>query len=102
MRGEAIVEEFAPYPFGLDENYLIRPAAAPAQMVRSATGHSLQERPSGKSSYVRCDAESGPSSASQRNDAKCHVWTAPRWQGFSSRLQLGRCSHVFGLLGRFS
>src|SRR6476646_5134713 len=26
-----------------------------------------------------------------------HVWTAPRWQGFSSRLQLGRCGHVFGL-----
>src|SRR4029077_18256578 len=25
------------------------------------------------------------------------VWTAPCWQGFSSRLQLGRCSHVFGL-----
>jgi hypothetical protein len=23
----------------------------------------------------------------------------PRWQGFSSRLQAGRCSHVFGLLG---
>src|SRR5262249_16673749 len=30
--------------------------------------------------------------------ASCHVWTAPRWQGFSSRLQAGRCSHVFGLL----
>jgi hypothetical protein len=32
--------------------------------------------------------------------AKCHVWTAPGWQGFSSRLQAGRCSHVFGLLAR--
>ena len=32
--------------------------------------------------------------------ALCHVWTAPRWQGFSSRLQAGRCSHVFGLLAR--
>src|SRR5262245_54099271 len=31
---------------------------------------------------------------------KCHVWTAPSWQGFSSRLQAGRCSHVFGLLAR--
>jgi hypothetical protein len=40
-------------------------------MRMSAPGHSLQGRPSGKSSYVRCDAESGPNSASQRNDAKC-------------------------------
>src|SRR5215510_1188563 len=24
----------------------------------------------------------------------CHVWTAPSWQGFSSRTQVGRCSHV--------
>src|SRR4029077_3541293 len=30
----------------------------------------------------------------------CHVWTAPSWQGFSSRLQAGRRSHVFGLLAR--
>ena len=27
-----------------------------------------------------------------------HVWTAPSWQGLSSRMQIGRCSHVFGLL----
>jgi hypothetical protein len=40
--------------------------------------------------------------ASQRNVAKCHVWTAPSWQGFSSRLQAGRCSHVFGLFVRFT
>src|SRR5262249_15152730 len=33
--------------------------------------------------------------------ASCHVWTAPSWQGFSSRLQVGRCSHVFGLFVRF-
>src|SRR6516162_10436167 len=26
-----------------------------------------------------------------------HVWTAPSWQGESSRRRLGRCSHVFGL-----
>src|SRR6266516_2872083 len=32
--------------------------------------------------------------------ALCHVWTTPSWQGFSSRLQAGRCSHVFGLLAR--
>jgi hypothetical protein len=30
----------------------------------------------------------------------CHVWTAPGWQGFSSRRSAGRCSHVFGLLAR--
>ena len=28
------------------------------------------------------------------------MWTAPSWQGFPSRLQAGRCSHVFGLLVR--
>src|SRR5262245_17351794 len=33
---------------------------------------------------------------------KCHVWTAPGWQGLSSRPQAGRCSHVFGLLMRFT
>ena len=31
-----------------------------------------------------------------------HVWTAPGWQGESSRRRLGRCSHVFGLLVRFT
>jgi hypothetical protein len=30
--------------------------------------------------------------------ALCHMWTAPSWQGFSSRVcSIGRCSHVFGL-----
>ena len=32
----------------------------------------------------------------------CHVWTAPSWQGKSSRCVAGRCSHVFGLLVRFT
>jgi hypothetical protein len=32
--------------------------------------------------------------------ALCHVWTAPSWQGESSRCVAGRCSHVFGLLVR--
>src|SRR5262249_22242621 len=32
--------------------------------------------------------------------ALCHVWTAPSWQGKTSRRRLGRCSHVFGLLAR--
>src|SRR5262245_35816875 len=34
--------------------------------------------------------------------AMCHVWTAPGWQGKSSRCRLGRCSHVFGLFVRFT
>jgi hypothetical protein len=34
---------------------------------------------------------------------KCHVWTAPDWQELSSRFcSIGRCSHVFGLLMRFT
>ena len=36
----------------------------------------------------------------QRSDGERHVWTAPGWQGFSSRLRAGRCSHVFGLLAQ--
>jgi hypothetical protein len=31
-----------------------------------------------------------------------HVWTAPGWQGISSRSRLGRSSHVFGLSARFT
>jgi hypothetical protein len=35
--------------------------------------------------------------------ALCHVWTAPVWQELSSRFcSIGRCSHVFGLLMRFT
>src|SRR4029077_17959780 len=34
--------------------------------------------------------------------AKCHVWTAPSWQRESSRRVAGRCTHVFGLLARFT
>jgi hypothetical protein len=36
----------------------------------------------------------------QRSDGERHVWTAPGWQGFSSRWRAGRCSHVFGLLAQ--
>ena len=32
--------------------------------------------------------------------ARAVVACSPSWQGFSSRLQAGRCSHVFGLLAR--
>ena len=31
-----------------------------------------------------------------------HVWTAPSWQGESSRCRFGRCTHVFGLFARFT
>jgi hypothetical protein len=31
-----------------------------------------------------------------------HVWTAPGWQGESSRCSIGRSSHVFGLFARFT
>jgi enoyl-CoA hydratase len=31
-----------------------------------------------------------------------HVWTAPGWQGISSRFSSGRSSHVFGLLARYT
>jgi hypothetical protein len=54
------------------------------------------------SSFARCPLcpESGQEADHLGMPAKCHVWTAPSWQGFSSRLQAGRCSHVFGLLAR--
>ena len=51
--------------------------------------------------HVRFPTESGHRPTRQMS-AKCHVWTAPSWQGFSSRLQVGRCSHVFGLFVRFT
>ena len=35
-----------------------------------------------------------------RSAAKCHVWTAPSWQGNLHVCRLGRCSHVFGLRAR--
>jgi hypothetical protein len=41
----------------------------------------------------RCDAIT---------DAKGHVWTAPGWQEESSLCSIGRSSHVFGLLARFT
>jgi hypothetical protein len=61
---------------------------------RVASGRSRCSR------HVRYAFNSDRVDASQRNVALCHVWTAPSWQGFSSRLQAGRCSHVFGLLVR--
>ncbi len=34
--------------------------------------------------------------------ALSHVWTAPSWQGKTSRRLADRCGHVFGLLVRFT
>ena len=39
----------------------------------------------------------------QTSLVSCHVWTAPGWQELSSRFcSIGRCSHVFGSLMRFT
>src|SRR4029450_3000865 len=40
--------------------------------------------------------------AGHPNEPKGHVWTAPGWQEESSRCRVGRCSHVFGLIARFT
>ena len=50
-----------------------------------------------RSRHVGFTPNSGRMAATQLNDASGHVWTAPSWQGESSRRRLGRCSHVFGL-----
>ena len=41
--------------------------------------------------------KTGQSCGISVRSTKCHVWTAPGWQEFSSRCRLGQCSHVFGL-----
>src|SRR5262249_61739849 len=51
---------------------------------------------------VRFAARSGGTVRGLAMSGLCHVWTAPSWQGLSSRLQVGRCSHVFGLFVRFT
>ena len=65
----------APPPTGSSSASLLRPNVKQEGDSRavctSAPGHSLQGRPSGKSGHVRCDTDSGPNSASKRNDAKC-------------------------------
>jgi hypothetical protein len=40
--------------------------------------------------------------AESTRSGKCHVWTAPCWQGLSARRRSGRSSHVFGLLMRLA
>src|ERR1035437_3493428 len=58
------------------------------------------------STFLRCMSfhtawsNSGKFVAAPRMSDMCHVWTAPSWQGLSSRCSIGRCSHVFGLLVR--
>jgi hypothetical protein len=50
-----------------------------------------------RSRHVGFAPNSEHGAATQLTDASGHVWTAPSWQGESSRRRLGRCSHVFGL-----
>ena len=72
----------------------------------------LELRKSGESLNDRSGSMNGPKTTSAlsplhshlrtlvgaaRRSHLCHVWTAPDWQGLSSRPQAGRCSHVFGL-----
>src|SRR5262245_18141537 len=64
-----------------------------------ATGHkglsqSKATRAYPKANDHKLSIAGGAMSASQQK-------TAPSWQGFSSRLQAGRCSHVSGLFARF-
>jgi hypothetical protein len=68
----------------------------------SALGQSRRTKPG--SGFVRCPLcpKSGQAADRLAKSALCHVWTAPSWQGFSPRLQVGRCSHVFGLFVRFT
>src|SRR5262249_51145929 len=68
----------------------------------SAMGH--QRLTPSKPHYGSCPlcSESGQIAGRLATSALCHVWTAPSWQGLSSRPQAGRCSHVFGLLMRFT
>ena len=66
----------------------------PAFLALSGSGQSRRE------DFVRCGGEADM--AKQERDAKCHVWTAPRWQGLSSHRRSGRSGHVFGLLMRLA
>jgi hypothetical protein len=77
------------------EEVLLQRTAGPYIRVTSGGGNRR-----GRSTDVRFASNNDRIDASQRTVALCHVWTAPSWQGFSSRLQVGRCSHVFGLLAR--
>ena len=66
----------------------------PNYTAESGSGHSLQGRPSGKSSHVRCDADSGPNSASQRNDAKCHKRNSAHSRGeYAQRSSIWQPGH---------
>src|SRR6516164_10406851 len=63
----------------------------------SALGHKQTSRPAWTMSALPPKADIARTVGMS---ALCHVWTAPSWQGFSSRLRAGRCSHVFGLFAR--
>src|SRR6266511_6263348 len=66
----------------------------------SALGQSRSSDPRAVIAACPLRPKSGQIGHVRLMSALCHVWTAPSWQGFSSRLQAGRCSHVFGLLAR--
>jgi hypothetical protein len=53
----------------------------------SFRGHWRPSRSRPTPLFVRCAAISDQTFCSAANAAMCHVWTAPSWQEFSSRLQ---------------
>src|SRR5262249_39360590 len=73
-----------------------------ARFTGNGSGAPLQQKPRQESlrEVKRSNAELSESCSQM--SALCHVWTAPSWQGESSRCSLGRCSHVFGLFARFT
>ncbi len=66
----------------------------------SGMGHERQNWK--RAQRFRCNPQQPTLERTSISAASGHVWTAPGWQGKSSRRRLGRCSHVFGLLVRFT
>jgi hypothetical protein len=52
--------------------------------------------------FVQVRAQNRTLGSAASKSAMGHVWTAPGWQEESSRRSIGRSSHVFGLLARFT
>jgi hypothetical protein len=73
-------------------------APAPLQTrVGIATGMVVVGDLIGSGSAQELVGETPNLAARLQGIAEGHVWTAPSWQGESSRRRVGRCSHVFGL-----
>ena len=66
----------------------------------SAMGHPRPMRSKPREHVCPLHSESGQKGGRFAMSAWCHAWTAPSWQGKSSRRTAGRRSHVFGLLAR--